>query len=111
MHAVLAGAREGGDASDAAGAESMPPAASTRYELCFRSLLAGDADVSFPLDYFERLLADFVVEFWFGIVGGVCWEREDGTWKPTQVTGEHVGVGGVVGHLNSADSRQRTATT
>jgi glycosyltransferase involved in cell wall biosynthesis len=49
-----------------------------------------DADVSFPADYFERLLADFAAEPRLGIAGGVCWEREDGAWKPTQVTGEHV---------------------
>ena len=62
MHAVLAGAREGGDASDAADVEPKPPVAATRYELCFHSLLAGDPDVSFPCDAQGRVDIDALSE-------------------------------------------------
>ena len=62
MHAVLAAVREGGDASDAAGAEPMPTAGATRYELCFQSLLAGDPDVSFPCDAQGRVDIDALSE-------------------------------------------------
>ena len=62
MHAVLAGARAGGDASDADDAEPTPSGAATRYELCFRSLLAGDPDVSFPCDAQGRVDIDALSE-------------------------------------------------
>ncbi len=49
-----------------------------------------DADVSFAEDHFERLLDAFERDPRLGIAGGVCFELEDGEWRPTHVTGSHV---------------------
>jgi poly-beta-1,6-N-acetyl-D-glucosamine synthase len=49
-----------------------------------------DADVSFEADYFERLLQAFADDDRLGIASGVCWEQEDGDWRPVHVTGDHV---------------------
>ena len=49
-----------------------------------------DADVSFEPDYFERLLQAFADDDRLGIASGVCWEEEDGEWRPVHVTGDHV---------------------
>jgi glycosyltransferase involved in cell wall biosynthesis len=49
-----------------------------------------DADVSFAPDHFERLLRAFGRDSRLGIAGGVCFELEDGEWRPTHVTGAHV---------------------
>ena len=49
-----------------------------------------DADVSFEPDFFERLLREFEADAQLGIAGGVCLEREDGTWREKFVTGDHV---------------------
>jgi biofilm PGA synthesis N-glycosyltransferase PgaC len=49
-----------------------------------------DADVSFGLDFFARLLAAFEAEPRLGIASGVCWELQDGEWRPVPVTGSHV---------------------
>ena len=63
MHAVLAGARAGGGASDGTtDAAASPSAAVPRYELCFRSLLEGDSDVSFPCDAQGRVDIDALSE-------------------------------------------------
>lgn len=49
-----------------------------------------DADVTFDADYFERLAAAFADDASLGIAGGVCLEEENGAWRATHVTGEHV---------------------
>jgi GT2 family glycosyltransferase len=49
-----------------------------------------DADVTFDVDYFERLLAAFATEPRLGIASGVCHEFEDGGWKPIFGTRAHV---------------------
>jgi glycosyltransferase involved in cell wall biosynthesis len=49
-----------------------------------------DADVSFDADFFERLLEEFAADALLGISGGRCLERQDGVWRPTHVTGDHV---------------------
>ena len=49
-----------------------------------------DADVSFVPDHFERLLEAFERDRRLGIAGGVCFELQDGEWRPTHVTGAHV---------------------
>jgi len=48
-----------------------------------------DADVSFPPDYFARLLAVFAAEPRLGISSGVCLERSSqGDWRPRFGSGE-----------------------
>jgi glycosyltransferase involved in cell wall biosynthesis len=49
-----------------------------------------DADVSFAADYFEQILARFAADPTLGIAGGVCYELEDGEWKPRFATGNRV---------------------
>jgi biofilm PGA synthesis N-glycosyltransferase PgaC len=49
-----------------------------------------DADVSMPIDYFERLLAVFGGDDRLGIASGLCLERSRGEWQETPVTGGHV---------------------
>ena len=49
-----------------------------------------DADVSFGAEYFERLLQAFEDDARLGIASGVCWEQQDGEWRPVHVTGDHV---------------------
>ena len=48
-----------------------------------------DADVSFPPEYFARLLAAFAAQPRLGIGSGVCLERSsEGEWRPRFGTGE-----------------------
>jgi hypothetical protein len=49
-----------------------------------------DADVSFESTYFEELLAHFAAEPRLGIASGMCFELEDGEWRPQHVTGDRV---------------------
>jgi glycosyltransferase involved in cell wall biosynthesis len=49
-----------------------------------------DADVSMESDYFERILDAFSADERLGIAGGACLELQDGEWKETFVTGDHV---------------------
>lgn len=49
-----------------------------------------DADLSFPPEHFEGLLAAFAAEPRLGIAGGVCWEEVGGVWKPQFATRDHV---------------------
>ncbi len=49
-----------------------------------------DADVSFDVDYFERLARAFSDDPTLGIAGGICYELENGVWTATRVTGDHV---------------------
>jgi hypothetical protein len=49
-----------------------------------------DADVSFPEDYFERLLERFAADPRLGIASGTAYELEDGEWVPRYVTGGRV---------------------
>jgi biofilm PGA synthesis N-glycosyltransferase PgaC len=48
-----------------------------------------DADVSFPPDYFERLLERFADEPDLGIAGGACYEQEGGSWVRRRVMPTH----------------------
>ena len=49
-----------------------------------------DADVSLEPDFFHRLLREFEADPSLGIAGGVCYELEDGAWRPYHVTRGHV---------------------
>jgi poly-beta-1,6-N-acetyl-D-glucosamine synthase len=49
-----------------------------------------DADVTFPPDYFEQLLAAFDADPTLGIASGTCFERRDGRWRRRSVTGSSV---------------------
>ena len=49
-----------------------------------------DADLSFPPEHFEGLLAAFAADPALGIAGGVCWEEVGGVWKPQFATRDHV---------------------
>lgn len=49
-----------------------------------------DADVSFPPDYFARLLDRFAADPTLGMASGTCLEQEDGEWRPRYVTGSTV---------------------
>jgi glycosyltransferase involved in cell wall biosynthesis len=49
-----------------------------------------DADVSFGEAYFEGILDAFASDESLGIASGVCFEQEDGRWRPVHVTGDHV---------------------
>jgi glycosyltransferase involved in cell wall biosynthesis len=49
-----------------------------------------DADVSFAGDFFARLLEEFSSDPRLGIASGVCYELEDGEWRPRHVTRSHV---------------------
>ena len=49
-----------------------------------------DADISFPNDYFERLLAAFDEDPQLGIASGTCFEQRDGEWCERHVTADHV---------------------
>ena len=49
-----------------------------------------DADISLEPDYFACLLREFERDPRLGIAGGICYERSDGEWLPTHVTGDHV---------------------
>jgi glycosyltransferase involved in cell wall biosynthesis len=49
-----------------------------------------DADVTFDVDYFMRLLAAFESNHRLGIASGVCHELKEGTWKPIFGTRSHV---------------------
>jgi biofilm PGA synthesis N-glycosyltransferase PgaC len=49
-----------------------------------------DADVSFGVDYFERLLAAFVRDPKLGLASGTCYDRLTGSAKERPVTGDHV---------------------
>jgi len=49
-----------------------------------------DADVTFDVDYFERLLGVFAERPRLGIASGVCHEFMDGAWKPIYGTRSHV---------------------
>ena len=48
-----------------------------------------DADVSLPPEFFQRLLAEFVVRPRLGIASGVCYEEEGTTWREQPATGAH----------------------
>jgi len=49
-----------------------------------------DADVTTDPDYFERLLTVFASDGRLGIAGGICWELQDGSWRPQHTTRDHV---------------------
>jgi len=49
-----------------------------------------DADISMSDDHFERVLAAFADDPRLGITGGTCLELQDGEWRETYVTGDHV---------------------
>ena len=49
-----------------------------------------DADVSFPADHFERLLACFAADPALGIASGTCLEREGERWRARHSTRGHV---------------------
>jgi glycosyltransferase involved in cell wall biosynthesis len=49
-----------------------------------------DADVTIEPDYFAKLLAAFAENPKLGISSGVCYELEDGAWKPIFGTRSHV---------------------
>lgn len=49
-----------------------------------------DADVTFPEDYFERLMARFLDDPRLGMASGTCYEHTDGMWEERHVTGDHV---------------------
>lgn len=49
-----------------------------------------DADVSFHPDYFDLLLAEFASDPKLGIASGLCYERENGSWRARYVTSVHV---------------------
>ena len=49
-----------------------------------------DADVSFPNDYFERLLAAFEQDETLGIASGSAFELEDGEWRQRFSSGDAV---------------------
>jgi GT2 family glycosyltransferase len=49
-----------------------------------------DADVTFETDYFERLLATFASNPRLGIASGLCYEVEEGAWRPIFGTRSHV---------------------
>lgn len=49
-----------------------------------------DADVSAADDYFELLVVAFDEDEALGIASGVCLEQQDGMWRSTSVTGDHV---------------------
>ncbi len=49
-----------------------------------------DADVSMSDDHFERVLDAFAADPKLGIAGGACLELQDGEWRETYVTGDHV---------------------
>ena len=49
-----------------------------------------DADVSLELDFFDRLVGSFEADPTLGIAGGVCYELENGDWRPYHVTRGHV---------------------
>lgn len=52
-----------------------------------------DADISFPPDHFERLLAAFVDDKRLGIAAGTCYEQDpDGVWRQRHSTG--IGIRG-----------------
>jgi len=67
------------------------------FEAGFRSLedrpdvvVKVDADVSFPDDYFERLLDRFGSDPSLGMASGTCTERDHGEWRERHVTGSTV---------------------
>ena len=49
-----------------------------------------DADLTLPLDYFERLVAAFVADRHLGMASGTRFELEDGLWEPRHLTGSAV---------------------
>ena len=49
-----------------------------------------DVDTTFDADHFERILEAFAADAGLGITGGVCLEEQDGVWRPTHVTSDHV---------------------
>jgi glycosyltransferase involved in cell wall biosynthesis len=49
-----------------------------------------DADVSFALDYLERLVAAFVDDARLGIASGGGWEEKGGEWRERHLTGSTV---------------------
>lgn len=46
-----------------------------------------DADLTLPLDYFERLVKEFDADPRLGIASGTHSELEDGRWQPRHLTG------------------------
>ena len=49
-----------------------------------------DADITFPWDHFEQLMARFARDERLGIASGTCYEQVDGAWVERHVTGDHV---------------------
>ena len=49
-----------------------------------------DADVSFEIDFFERLMSEFDRRPALGIAGGICYEQEGGLWVARHTTKGHV---------------------
>jgi hypothetical protein len=49
-----------------------------------------DADISFGVDYFERVLHAFAEDSRLGIASGNCYEREGDVWRETRVADTHV---------------------
>lgn len=49
-----------------------------------------DADITFPPEHFEQLIARFAADEKLGIASGTCYEQVDGVWAERHVTGDHV---------------------
>jgi biofilm PGA synthesis N-glycosyltransferase PgaC len=49
-----------------------------------------DADLTFPPDYFERLLRELEANDRLGIVSGTCFEQDDGEWRERYGTAGNV---------------------
>jgi biofilm PGA synthesis N-glycosyltransferase PgaC len=49
-----------------------------------------DADLTFGPNYFDELLAGFARDPRLGIASGLCYEEEDGEWRPVYGTRSHV---------------------
>jgi poly-beta-1,6-N-acetyl-D-glucosamine synthase len=49
-----------------------------------------DVDTTFAADHFQRILEALTADPRLGITGGVCLEEQDGAWRPTHVTADHV---------------------
>jgi biofilm PGA synthesis N-glycosyltransferase PgaC len=59
-------------------------------ELDVDVIVVVDADVTFPADYFEQLVARFEADDRLGMASGTCYEQARGSWRERHVTGDHV---------------------
>jgi biofilm PGA synthesis N-glycosyltransferase PgaC len=48
-----------------------------------------DADVSVPPEFFERLVGEFEADAALGIASGICYELDEGSWRPRYATGSN----------------------